>query len=150
MIHDLIFFLLPSIFTAANCSPGKCFIIFFVSFKFFLVFSCSIPSALDEAGLSTEVEIKTNDAYNVFPFAVFPQTLLRRFMNSKFGLEKEKSYHLSYFYLQLGLFITRDVITWHADQQNFSNYKLSIFFCFEYKLRVSSRLRDSCRSLNTF
>ena len=38
VIHDLISFLLPSIFTAANCSPGKCFVISFVSFNFFLVF----------------------------------------------------------------------------------------------------------------
>ena len=87
----LIFFLLPSIFTAANCSPGKCFIISFVSFKFFLVsflfpYYSLIPSALDEAGLFTKVEMKTNNAHNVFPFAVFPYTLLRGFMISMLDL----------------------------------------------------------------
>ena len=36
--HQLVFVHLPSFFTAANCSPGKCFIISFVSFKYFLDF----------------------------------------------------------------------------------------------------------------
>ena len=38
-----------------------------------------IPSALDEVGLynSTIVEMKTNDAHYVFPYAVFPKTSKR-------------------------------------------------------------------------
>ena len=54
--RHFIFFLLPSIFIAANCPPGKFFIISFVSFKFFLDFFL-VPllhlDPLDEAGFST-------------------------------------------------------------------------------------------------
>ena len=82
--RHLIFVLFPSFFTAANCSPAKCFIISFVSFTSLLHFSLfhyysQIPSALDEAGLynSTIVEMKTNDAHYVFPYAVFLKTSKR-------------------------------------------------------------------------
>ena len=41
------------------------------------------------------IEMKTNNAHNVFPFAVFPQTLLRRFMISMLYLNLFQNDYIS-------------------------------------------------------
>ena len=78
----LISVLLPSIFTAANCSPGKCFITSFVLFKFFLdFFPCSLNTSRSLTPYTRRaflrVEMKTKSTPKVFPKAVLPKTSWR-------------------------------------------------------------------------